>query len=76
MCFDKAEQKEAEMRLQYKLFRADVARQYLQQINETQSASIKINSIIIVKEFFFSKDKNNEEELENDEILMKICVAR
>ena len=30
MCFNRTEQKETKMRLQYKLFRAKAARQYLQ----------------------------------------------
>ena len=30
MCFDRTEQKEAKMRLQYELFRAEIVRQYLQ----------------------------------------------
>ena len=76
MCFDRTEQREAEMRLEYKLFCADIARQYLQQINKTQFASIKINSIIIIKKLFFSKDKNNKKKLEDNEILTKIRTIR
>ena len=30
MCFDRVEQEEAEMRLQYKLFRVEIVRQCLQ----------------------------------------------
>ena len=48
----------------------------MQQINKTQSASIKINSIVIIKKLFFSKDKNSEKKFENNKILIKICAAR
>ena len=43
------------MRLQYKLVRAKTARQCLQQVNDSQSVAMKVNSIIIIKELFFSK---------------------
>ena len=35
MCFDRIEQEEAEMRLQYKLFSVEAARQCLQQVNNS-----------------------------------------
>ena len=53
MCFDRAEQEETKMRLQYELFRAETARQCLQQVNDSQSVAMKINSVIIVKKLSF-----------------------
>ena len=52
MCFNRAEQKEAKMRLQHELFCVEIARQCLQQVNDSQSIAIKINSIIIIKNCF------------------------
>ena len=51
--FDRVEQRETKMRLQYKLFCAEVTRQCLQQVNNLQSVAIKVNSVIIVKKLFF-----------------------
>ena len=55
MCFNRAEQEEAKMRLQYKLFYAEVVRQCLQQVNDSLSVAIKVNSVIIVKSCLFQK---------------------
>ena len=60
ICFDRAEQREAKMCLQYELFCVETARQCLQQINDSQSAAMKVNSIIIVKKLSFSKNEHNE----------------
>ena len=76
MCFDRAEQGGAEMRLQYELFRAEAVRQCLQQVNDSQSVAVKVNSVIIVKKLSFSKDEHNEEELHDEKMLMKIRAAR
>ena len=76
MCFDQTEQKRTKMRLQYELFRAETARQCLQQVNDLQSVAMKINSIIIVKKLSFSKNEHNEEKLYNEKILIKIRAAR
>ena len=37
---------------------------------------MKINSIIIIKKLFFSENEHNEEELYNEEMLMKIRAAQ
>ena len=76
MCFDRAEQEETKMRLQYELFRAETARQCLQQVNDSQSVAMKVNSIIIVKKLFFSENEHSEEKFYNEKILMKIRAAR
>ena len=76
MCFDRAEQEETKMRLQYELFYTEVVRQCLQQINNSQSVAMKVNSIIIMKKLSFSKNKHNEKKFHDEEILMKIRVAR
>ena len=76
MCFDRAEQKEAKMRLQYKLFRVEIARQCLQQVNDLQSVAMKINLIIIMKKLSFSKDEHNKNEFYDEKILIKIRAAR
>ena len=64
------------MRLQYKLFRAKTVRQCLQQVNNLQSAAMKINSIIIVKKLSFLKNEHNEKKFYDEKILMKIRAAR
>ena len=76
MCFNRVEQEGAKMRLQYKLFRVEAVRQCSQQINDSQSVAIKVNSIIIVKKLSFSENKHNEEEFHDEKILMKIRAAR
>ena len=76
ICFDRAEQEEAKMRLQYKLFYAEVARQCLQQVNDPQSVAMKVNSVIIVKKLSFSKNEHSEEKFHNEKMLMKVRAAR
>ena len=76
MCFDRTEQEETKMCLQYKLSCAEVARQCLQQVNDSQSAAMKVNSLIIVKKLFFSENEHSEEEFHDEKMLMKIRVAR
>ena len=48
ICFNQIKQEETKMRLQYELFYVEIAHQCLQQVNDSQSVAIKINSIIIV----------------------------
>ena len=74
--FDRAEQEETKMRLQYKLFCVKIARQCLQQVNDSQSAAIKINSIIIVKKLSFSKNEHSEEKFHDEKMLMKIYITQ
>ena len=76
MYFNRTEQEGAKMRLQYELFYAEVVRQCLQQVNDSQSVAIKINSVIIVKKLSFFENKYNEEEFYNKKMLMKVCAAR
>ena len=76
MCFDRTEQEEAEMRLQYELFYVEVVRQCLQQVNDSQSAAMKVNSIIIVKKLSFFENEHSEEKFHDEKMLMKIRVAR
>ena len=76
MCFDRIEQEETKMRLQYELFRAEVARQCLQQVNDLQSVAMKVNSVIIVKKLSFFEDEHSEEKLHNEKMLIKIRAAR
>ena len=76
MCFNRTEQEKTKMRLQYKLFCVEAVRQCLQQVNDSQSVTMKINSIIIVKKLSFSKNEHNKEEFHNEKILMKIRAAR
>ena len=76
MCFDRAEQEETEMRLQYELSCAEIACQCLQQVNDSQSVAMKVNSVIIVKKLSFSENEHSEEEFHNKKMLMKIRAAR
>ena len=76
MCFDRAEQRETEMRLEYELSRVKTARQCLQQINDSQPAAMKVNSVIIVKKLSSSKNEHSEEEFHDEKMLMKIRAAR
>ena len=76
MCFDRAEQEGAKMRLQYELFRAEAVRQCLQQVNDPQSAAVKVNSVIIVKKLSFSENEHSEGKLHDEEMLMKVRAAR
>ena len=76
MCFDRTEQEQTKMRLQYKLFYVKTVRQYLQQVNDSQSVAMKVNSIIIVKKLFFSKNEHDKEKFHDEKMLLKIRVAR
>ena len=76
MCFDRTEQKETKMRLQYELFRVEAARQCLQQVNDSQSVAMKVNSIIIIKKLSSSENEHNKEKFHNEKMLMKIRAAR
>ena len=76
ICFDRAEQKETKMRLQYELFYAEIICQCLQQVNDPQSVAMKINLIIIMKKLSFSKNKHSEKKFYNEKMLIKIYVAR
>ena len=64
------------MRLQYKLFYVKTVRQCLQQVNNSQSVAMKINSVIIVKKLSFSENEHNEKKFHDEKILMKIRAAR
>ena len=64
------------MRLQYKLFRAEVARQCLQQVNDSQSVAMKVNSVIIMKKLSFFENEHNKEKFHDEKMLMKIRAAR
>ena len=76
MCFDRAEQEETKTRLQYKLFCVKTVRQCLQQVNNSQSVAMKINSVIIIKKLFFSKNEYSEEKFHDEKMLIKIRIAR
>ena len=76
MCFNRVEQEEMKMRLQYELFRVKIARQCLQQVNDSQPAVMKVNSVIIVKKLFSFENEHNEKEFHDEKILMKIRAAR
>ena len=76
ICFDRAEQREAKMRLQYELFRVETACQCLQQVNDSQSVAVKVNSVIIMKKLSSFENEHNEEEFYDEKMLMKICAAR
>ena len=76
ICFDRAEQEEAKMRLQYELSRAETIRQCLQQVNDSQPVAMKINSIIIVKKLSFFENEHNKEKFYDEKMLMKIRAAR
>ena len=76
MCFDRTEQEEAKMRLQYELFRAEAVRQCLQQVNNSQSAAMKVNSVIIVKKLFSFENEHNEEKFHDEKMLIEVRAAR
>ena len=76
ICFNRIEQKGTKMRLQYELFRVEAARQCLQQVNDSQSAAMKVNSIIIVKKLSSFENEHNKEKLHDEKMLIKIRVAR
>ena len=58
------------------MFYAEVACQCLQQVNNSQSIAMKVNSVIIIKKLSFSKDEHNKEKFYNEKVLMKIRTAR
>ena len=58
------------------MFCAEAVRQYLQQVNDSQSVAMKVHSVIIVKKLSFSKNEHSEREFHNEKILMKIRAAR
>ena len=76
MCFDRTEQEETKMCLQYELFCVEAVCQCLQQVNNPQSVAMKINSIIIMKKLSFSKNEYNEEKFHDEKMLMKIRAAQ
>ena len=73
--FNRTEQEETKMRLQYKLFRVETVHQCLQQINDLQSVAMKVNSIIIINKLASLKNEHSEEELHDEKMLMKIHIA-
>ena len=77
MCFDKEEQKNAEMRLMYELFKIKIVRVYLQQQTKMQNIIIKINVINIIKELFkFENEIDDEKKIHDKNMLMKIRIVR
>ena len=73
MCFDKEKQKDAEMRLIYKLFKIEIARVCLQQQTKMQNIAMKINVINIVKKLFeFENEINNKKKVHDENMLMKV----
>ena len=74
--FNQIEQEETKMRLQYELSCAEIVRQCLQQVNDSQSVAMKINSIIIVKKLSFFENEHSEEEFYDEKMFMKTRVAR
>ena len=58
------------------MFRAEIARQCLQQVNESQSVAMKVNSVIIMKKLSFLKNEHSEKEFYDQKMLMKVRVAR
>ena len=45
-------------------------------MNEQQFATVKINSIIIIKKIFFLENENDKKKFYDEKILMKVCVIR
>ena len=77
MCFDKEKQKDVEMRLMYELFKIEIACVCLQQQTKMQNIIMKINVINIVKELFeFKNEIDDEKKIHDENMLMKIRVAR
>ena len=60
------------MRLMYNLFKAKTVRVCLQQQLKMQNTAIRINVISIVKKLFEFKNKINEKEIYDKNILMKV----
>ena len=76
MCFDRKKQKNAKMHLMYDLFKTKTARVCLQQQLKMQNAAVKINVINIMKKLFEFENKMNEKEIHDENMLMKVRVAR
>ena len=77
MCFNKEEQKSAEMRLMYKLFKVEIVHVCLQQQTKVQDIAMKVNVINIVKELFeFENEIDDEKKIHDENMLMKVRVAR
>ena len=57
------------------MFYAETTCQCLQQVNDSQSVAMKINSVIIMKKLSFSKNEHNEKKFYDEKILMKIHTA-
>ena len=73
ICFNKKRQKNIEIYLMYKLYKAKVVYIYLQQQTKIQNAAIKINIINIIKKFFeFENEISDEKKIYDKNILMKI----
>ena len=65
------------MRLMYELFKIKTARVYLQQQTKMQNTAIKINVINIVKKLFeFENEIDDEKKIHDENMLMKIRIAR
>ena len=65
------------MRLMYKLFKIEIARVCLQQQTKMQNIIMKINVINIVKKLFeFENEIDDKKKIHDENILMKIRVAR
>ena len=65
------------MRLMYNLFKTRIARACLQQQSEMQNIAMKINVINIVKKLFeFENEIVNEEKIHDENMLMKVRIAR
>ena len=65
------------MRLMYKLFKIEIARVCLQQQTKMQNITMKVNVINIVKELFeFKNENDNEKKIHDENMLMKIRIAR
>ena len=76
MCFNREEQQDAKTRLMYDLFKAKIARVYLQQQLKMQNTAIKVNVINIVKKLFEFENEIIEKETHDENMLIKIRVAR
>ena len=77
ICFNKKEQKNAEMRLMYKLFKIKIIRVCLQQQTKMQNIVMKINIINIVKKLFkFKNEIDNEKKVHDKNMLMKVRIVR
>ena len=65
------------MRLIYKLFKIKIARVCLQQQTKMQNTAMKVNVINIVKKLFeFENEIDDEEKVHDENMLMKIRIAR